>query len=119
LVDPMEPDETKTPPLREDDHPESEEMETPLSERERRRRHADEVQILRDAEGKILLANADRNTKAHVNTSVLTNPNPNARRELNNQKQLPHQITSVKFTYYRNRNGASEPYSLNSSTYKP
>ena len=56
-VDPMEPDEMETLPLREDEPLESGEIKTPLSEKERRRRHADEVQILRDAEGEILLAN--------------------------------------------------------------
>jgi hypothetical protein len=53
----MEPDEENESSSTEDEQPEFEEITVPLSEKERRRRHADEVQILRDAEGEILLAN--------------------------------------------------------------
>ena len=54
----MEPDDDETDLTGDTKHSNYDEViTTPLSAKERRRRHADKVQILWDAEGEILLTN--------------------------------------------------------------
>ena len=82
----MEPDEIETLPLREDEDPKSEEIQTPLSEKERRRRHTDEVQILRDAEGEILLANAVQEYEDAREYERLNKPKPKCKKRIQKPK---------------------------------
>jgi hypothetical protein len=87
----MEEDNEETPPLlHRNNPPDSEEEPTiPLSEKDRRKCHADKRQTLRDEEGEILLANILQENEERYERERLSKPKRKRKRRTRKPKVTP------------------------------